>query len=98
MKEKIHSCFENITFIIKVTLVMTVTAVIMTNIEIIPGLLAATGYTGFLYIGIYHTKSQLPYLGGYIALWITVVEIIFIDCDIKPTINTIEVWAMSIPW
>lgn len=77
---------------------MTIIAIPLSDNVIFAGSFAIAGYLLLLYLGIYHKKSQLPYLGGYFALWITVIEIMFIPCDVTPTSNDISIWAMSIPW
>jgi hypothetical protein len=53
---------------------------------------AAIGMTIFLYMLEFHRETQLPYIGGYICLFIGLIESIPMDGFEDPRENTVSLY------
>jgi hypothetical protein len=96
-RERLDLSYNNLTILLKAILIITVCAA-CTNIDFRVCLLAEVGYSLLLYLCVYHRKIHLPYIGGYFCIWLSFIELCFIECDVRPTNSSVGVWAITLPW
>jgi hypothetical protein len=71
--------------------------VVSPSVFIKPVMAGNVGYFFILYITYFHKESQLPYIGGHFCIVLSILEILFIDCDVRPTNDSVDPFAIVSP-